>query len=232
MYDWNDVLIVGDSFCADRSFPQTWPQILTCRLTDLPFKPGRDPRGKGFPGASWWSTRKFLLKEISKEIPKVVVICHTEPFRLPNDDNLGINTRSVLEDIIFIPNDCSIKLSPNFKKAALGYYEHLISEDFHLWSFKQWLQESDKILSSFSKIEKVVHLFCFDFPVNLYQFKKGITFDRSLHSYQRVSESVSISVAPNHFSFADNMSLGVNLYEAIKQYPGDGMILNTKLIGK
>lgn len=231
MYDWNDILIVGDSFCGDRNSQNDWPQLLCCNLSGLPYKKGRKPRGRGFPGASWWSARNCLITEVARSVPKIVILCHTEPFRIPNDDNFGINTLSVEKNTIYVPSDAVRSPSENFRKAALGYYEYLISEDFHLWAYRQWLWDSDKFLSSFSKIEKVVHLFCFDSSVNNFPFKKGITFEDSLHSYQTVPEGTPVSIAPNHYSISDNIVFGNRLAEIIKNYPGDGVRLNTKLIG-
>ena len=50
MYDWDDILIVGDSWCAERDNLGHWPNLLLFELTDIA---KGIPRGKGFPGCSW-----------------------------------------------------------------------------------------------------------------------------------------------------------------------------------
>lgn len=231
-YEWEDILIVGDSFCADRELPTHWPQVLTTKLSNSPYKKDRIPRGRGFPGASWWAAKKELDRQFSIRIPKVVIVCHTEPFRIPHDTNWGINTLSVQTGNIYIPADSLITPTSAFKRAAVSYYEHIISEEFHLWAFNKWLHEIDTLLHSHSEVEKVVHFFCFEGPYNNFDFKKGISFTVPLIEYQKVAIGASVAVAPNHFTIADNLNFGLNLYETLKNYPGDAVQLNTKLIGK
>lgn len=230
-YDWDDILIVGDSFCRDRYDKNHWPQVLTSSLTNKKIDPACPPRGKGFAGASWWSARKCLLEELEKKTPKVLIFCYTEPFRVPNDQDLGINTKSVLLDRIFVPEGVNPP-SENFKKAAKGYYEHLISEDFHQWSFIQFLDEVDNLIEKHN-IEKSIHLFCFRGPYLERTFKKGITMLFPLFEYQSALPLWrNRTENPNHFTPEQNIEFGVKLYSIIKNYPGDGVRLNTKLIGK
>ena len=139
-YDWNDIVIVGDSFCADRSLPYEWPQVLTSKITSTPYIKGKTPRGRGFPGASWWAARGQLLKELRIKVPKVVRVLHTEPFRIPHDTNWGLNSRSIMNDIIYVPKYSFSSPTEDFKKAAVGYYKHIFSKDYHLWTYNQWFK--------------------------------------------------------------------------------------------
>lgn len=228
-YEWDDILIVGDSFCGDRTKTEHWPQVFTSSITGKKFEEGKFPRGKGFPGASWWSTRKNLLEELAKSPAKVLVICYTEPFRIPNDQNLGLNTRSVLSDIVYVPEGID-QPSKDFKEAANGYYRHIICQDYHLWAYKQWFKEVDEIISN-HRIEKVLHLYCFEGPHLSHTFKNGITFEIPLVKYQNTPFWRRRSDTPNHYSPGQNIMLGLKLAEVVKNYPGDGVRLNTKLIG-
>lgn len=228
-YNWNDILIVGDSFCGDRTRPDHWPQVFSLSLTGRQYKEGLNPRGKGFPGASWWSTRKNLLEELAKSPAKVLVICYTEPFRIPNDQNLGLNTRSVLSDIIYVPEGVQ-EPSEDFKKAAKNYYEHIISQEYHEWAYSQWFKEVDQIVEDY-KIEKTIHFFCFKDQYNQHTFKNGITMTIPLVSYQTTPLWRSRRETPNHYLPYQNIHFGNNLANIIKNYPGNGVRLNTKLIG-
>jgi hypothetical protein len=230
-YEWNDVLIIGDSFCADRSMKYHWPQVVTTGITGQQYNENISPRGQGFPGASWWAVRKNLLLELDLRVPKVLILCHTEPYRIPHDTNWGLNTRSVTNDIVYVPPGSTDKPSKEFIKAARAYYEYIISEDYHKWTYHQWFLEVDRIIDQYPKIEKVIHFFCFKDTTH-HTFKNGVTMETPLVAYQNLPVWRSRDEAPNHYSKVDNLTFGLKLSDVIKNYPGDGVRLNTKLIGK
>lgn len=227
-YTWEDILIVGDSFCADRNDQNDWPNIFTSAITRSS-SGTKQIRGAGFPGASWWSARKKLLEELKNTPVKILVACHTEPYRIPNDDNLGLNTRSVGHNIIYVPSGIATP-TENFVKAAKNYYEYIISEEYHIWAYRQWFKEIDEIAQNYN-IEKVVHFFCFQGPYNDHTFTNGVTMEIPLVQYQ-TSPLWKKNKTRNHFSIAHNLELGLNLANIIKNFPGNGVRLNTKLIGK
>jgi hypothetical protein len=229
-YEWNDILIVGDSFCADRTVQNDWPNMFTVSLTGQKFQTSQQVRGEGYKGGSWWSARKKLLAELKHSPVKVLVVCHTEPYRIPNDQGLGINTLSVETKIIATPPGID-KPSENFIKAAQGYYEYIISEDYHLWAYQQWFQEIDQIILK-NNIEKVIHFFCFRGFYTSHTFSKGVTIETPLIDLQQYSALWKKNDTRNHFSPGHNLEFGARLANIIKNYPGDGVRLNTKLIGK
>lgn len=229
-YEWNDILIVGDSFCAERTVQNDWPNIFATSLTAQSFRLERPVRGQGYRGASWWSARKKLIEELEKAPAKVLVFCHTEPYRIPNDQGLGINTLSVETKIVATPAGVE-KPSENFIKAARGYYEYIISEDYHLWAYNQWFQEIDQIILK-NNLEKVIHLFCFRGFYTSHTFSKGLTLETPLIDLQQYSALWKKNDTRNHFSPVHNLEFGARLANIIKNYPGDGVRLNTKLIGK
>jgi hypothetical protein len=231
-YEWDDILIIGDSFCADRSMQYHWPQIVTTRITDQQYNGTISPRGRGFPGASWWSGRKNLLTELELRVPKVLILCHTEPYRIPHDTDWGLNTRSVAHNIVYVPPDSTDKPSKEFINAATAYYEYIISEDYHKWAYQQWFLEVDRIIDQYQMIEKVVHFFCFKGPHCDHVFKNGVTMEVPLIEYQKLPVWRVRDEAPNHYSKIDNLKFGIKLSDIIKNYPGNGVRLNTKLIGK
>lgn len=212
MFDADDILIVGDSFVGSRTEDTDWPKLLTKLLTEQDVI----PKGKGFNGCSWWSARQYLLNELKHSKPKLLILSHTEPMRLPNDDNLSLNATTVEQE------DWFKKDNPNtpddIRKAARDYYKYLQSFDFHLWSQKQWYIELDRILDD-AKIPFVVHLHCF-LPWHnepLYEFKHGITFDKPLWELSDDIKQWSNNNR-NHFSIENNKLLANAIYEAIKTY--------------
>ena len=145
MYRWEDVLVIGDSFCYSR-INNTWPFIVSNTLSGS----DKETRGQGFSGGSWWSVRKKLLNDLQNTIPKILIICHTEPHRIPNDYDYGLNYKSVEYE----------KFPTEIQLAAIYYYKNLMSRDFHEWTCLQWFKELDEIIEK-NKIEKVIHFFLF-----------------------------------------------------------------------
>ncbi len=229
MYNWNDTLIVADSFCADRKDENSWPQLLTCKLTDKKFEENRIPRGRGFPGASWWPARKRILEDISKIKPKVLIVCHTESFRIPHDKNLGLNTKSIFSNAIYVPED---EQAPNeeFLDAAKKYFMYIFSSDFHLWTHYKWLEEIDEIVKK-NEIEKTLHFYCFEAPYNSYVFKNGITVKYPLANYQKYPVWQTQHKILNHFTVGDNIKFAEQVHDLIINYPGNGVVVNKKLLG-
>jgi len=76
MYTWNDIVILGDSFCSQRKVPNHWPYRLSNLLTDKDPGPTNPARGYGWGGASWWSLKKQLPFYLKNQ-PKVLIFCHT-----------------------------------------------------------------------------------------------------------------------------------------------------------
>lgn len=229
MYDWKDILIVGDSFCADRLEADSWPQVLTCKLTNSTFKENRLPRGRGYPGASWWAPRKKLLEELNVKVPKVLLICHTEPFRIPHDKNLGLNTKSVFSDALYVPQD-EEHPGDEFLDAAKKYFMYIFSSDFHQWTYSQWLEEVDDIIAKY-KIEKSLHFYCFEGPYNSKIFKSGLTINYPLANYQNYPVWQTRHKLLNHFTVNDNLKFADSVYNLIVNYPGRGSVIGKKLIG-
>jgi len=153
-----DILFVGDSFCHDRYSDTDWPKIVTKHLT------GNTgiPRGYGYPGCAWWSTRTKLIEELAIYIPKIVILTHTETMRIPSDDNYSLNFSTAESgEMHHGPNgERTGEFDSEFHKAATLYYKRLFSERFHEWSNLQWFKELDELLDK-PEIEKVIHLFSF-----------------------------------------------------------------------
>lgn len=223
--EWDDVLIVGDSFCAVRDREEHWPQHLTCKLTNLAFDQHRIPRGRGFGGCSWWSVRKSLLSELTIKVPKVLIICHTDPSRIPSDYDLPLNSSSISDSFLYNEAKKIRRSVSNIITAARLYLAHLISYEFHEWSQIQWYKELDQIIGD-NNIPYVIHM---HFPEHnnqpggkLYKFDNGVTIEQPL--WNLVSEDLVQSNVPNHFTLEENVKLANCLYDIIEQYPGNTIV--------
>jgi hypothetical protein len=209
-FEYNDILILGDSYCEDRSMPTDWPMIVSQKLT------GYDhiPRGVGYGGASWWAVRLALLEEIEKGIPKVLILCHTEPNRLPNEYNLGINSTSALRSAIstyYCKEYISKEKLQRISEASKLYYEELWSSDYCQWAQAAWFRELDQMLEEW-RIPYVIHLRCFSHVVD-YTFKNSITIQEDLFSRSSAGPGFR-----NHFTEDLNQKLGNKLVELILNY--------------
>jgi hypothetical protein len=221
----SDLLIIGDSFCSDRYGRSTWPKLVSTNLLNLSYESKIVAKGCGYAGASWWSTRKELLKHIKEHTPKVAIFCHTEPHRLPHNNDYALNIGTVDAKTIFRCDGAEF-ININNRRlltAAALYYEQLQVHDYNLWAITQWFKELDELTAN---IEKVLHFYSLIGPYNDYTFNKGVTFGDSLKNYA-VPNHLS---AGNHFSIANNLKLAKIILNCINNYPGDGIRIADKLI--
>lgn len=202
-----DLLVVGDSFCADRTTDDTWPYILNTLLSGEV----TIPRGEGKGGASWWETRKCLLRELEVKVPDVLIVCHTEQMRLPNDYGYSITTSSALSGEIKYCEDK--KLKKELVKAATYYYSYLASKDYSTWAEVAWYRELDQILEQY-KVPKVVHLYSFT-CCSRYYFNYGVTL------VNKLDKLCVIGDYKNHFTPEFNNIFAHKLFNIITDYkPG------------
>jgi hypothetical protein len=210
----NDILILGDSFCSAREEPTDWPMVVSQKLTGY----NHIPRGVGFAGGSWWSVRRALLEEIQKGIPKVLILCHTEANRIPNNYNLGINYGSVRDgrvDRKRCKEDISEEKLQRIIEAGKLYYEELWSLEYCRWAQKSWFRELDQMIEKWC-IPYVIHLRCFADSSD-YIFKNSITIQEALVSIQSHDPSIP-SLMHNHFSDDLNQKFGNKMVELILNY--------------
>ena len=227
MYNLDDILIVGDSFCSDRTDKHSWPQQVLNSLTGLRYSSSQIPRGVGYPGGAWWAYRQSLIAELSVKIPKVLIIFHTEPYRLPNNDNLSINYHSV-ETQLLSSTGKGRKMPKKLAEAALLYYQELICTPFYDWANKQLYRELEKLIEP---IEKVIHIHCFETTFN-YVFAKGTTVTYPLYKYTETPKTFlgTRSRPMNHFSVEGNKLFAQSIVKILNNYPADGTEINSKLI--
>jgi hypothetical protein len=209
LFEYKDILILGDSFCERRDLDSDWPMIVSRRLTGS----NDIPRGIGFGGISWWSVRKALIKEIKLHIPKVLIFCHTEPNRLPHDYDIPLNSSSVFReklDTFHCKDFISLDKLERIKQAARLYYEELWSHDYCQWAQASWFQEIDTLIEAYN-IPYVIHMNCFAPSISIpYIFRNGITIKEDLQSISLIGMEFR-----NHFTEEINQKLGNRLADLI-----------------
>jgi len=208
-----DLLILGDSFCSDRNKQVDWPVIVKNSLS-------ANLRGQGFPGASWWSVRNRLIQEI-KTPPKIVIFCHTDPNRMPRDDDGGINIGSV--DLGMIHGTNEQPMTHEFQLACKLYYKYLWSGKYYRWAMTQWLCELDELTKD---IEIVLHFFGFENEQRYHKFQHGVSFSDPLKYYATCGCDTQLR---NHFDIATNRRFADVILEHIHNYPGAGTRIDKKL---
>lgn len=220
-YNWDDILIVGDSFCSYRDTNDSWPQIATCALTGTKFDSKRQPRGKGFAGGAWWSYRKVLLQELAIKPPKVLIVCHTEPYRIPNNQDHSLNFVTAETRMLTVDNE-KHPMPLAVAEAAVSYYKELFCIDFYDWANQQWFLELDKLCNEYN-VEKVLHLYCFDGPYSDYTFTSGVTVAGSMSAYAEKSKPVFFrfkNKVINHFTVKGNKLFAESVIDLVENYPG------------
>jgi len=222
-FNHDDILIVGDSFCANRVRTTDWPNKLVELLTGISTT---SARGKGFSGASWWSTSRELKRQLLISIPKVLIICHTEPNRIPSADNFSLNYSTVFaEGEQFLLHT----IGKNFRiiqEAGRYYYKFLHNDEWHRWTETAWYKELDEIIETHN-IPYVIHLFCFDDCNTDYKFKRGLT---SLEILTSLTESHVYSGKMNHFSQEANISVATAIVDMITNHYQDGVTKDFNLL--
>ena len=202
MFDWDDILIIGDSYVSARDKEFNWPMSLALQLTGLAFNKDRLPRGIGYPGCAWWSVRNELLKQLSIKIPKVLILCHPDKNRYISDENLPFNIGSAM-------GKSMIRIDSGTINALHLYYKHLYSSDFHAWTEKSWFIELDEILNKY-QIPYIIHLHCNMLERSqLHEFKNGITHSKELFDPNNINDY------DNHLSTEENVMMAKLLFNLI-----------------
>jgi galactitol-specific phosphotransferase system IIB component len=240
MYSSDDILILGDSFCAWRDHTNDWPVILLSKLTGLPTTIG--PRGQGYRGAGWWSVRQALLKELEIKTPKVLIMCHTSHSRLASDLDLPLSPARADPNVPYTwSNEIIEKVGGILEleatvKAITYYYGYLYSAEYHHWCQLQWFKELDSLVIS-NNIEKVIHLHVIPYKNDpIHCFTTGITnseylIDLVIKSGRVPGQVEDTSVIRNHFTISENKSIANTLYDVIINDNSSGVVKNLNLFG-
>lgn len=189
-----NLYVGGDSFCFYRDNDQTdWPLILANKLS-------MTLNGEGYPGSSWWLTRKNLKDFLSSQTytdKDVFVICHTDNIRPPINYFPKVDDAVSREDINRL------------------WLKHFFSQEFSDWMFTNWCLELNLLLRN----HNVIHLNCFEYEQKFNKLLNGRIFPHVLLNVSREelgnSRSLEFDSRRNHFSTEKNIWLAEELFKII-----------------
>ena len=186
------IYVGGDSFCACRTNKQFhWPLILA-NMTNLQLE------GKGFPGISWWHTRKHLIDYMHSDKfndTEYFVLVHTDIDRCLVD-----STTPVEEQI------------KNF------YYKHIHSYEINHWAMLQYFKELNTMFES----KKVIHLHGFPTSMMYKNILDGINLlpsliTMSLHELEgnnKINHFIN-DHRDNHFTAESNKKIAQIIFQSL-----------------
>lgn len=223
MQSFDKIIIVGDSFCASRHWNDqyAWPivlaKLLNCTLL-----------GRGHGGGSWWSSKQDLSSLKEDTATTILIVVHTDSYRLPNDHAIPVNTGQVFADFNgHVPGATELDAWPGIREVATSFYtSDLFCPGFYEWAQQAWIKELD----ADTKYYATIHIPGFD-SVDLSCVKNSISAIpsqsfRSLHALSRrelEKEYLHMrDTRRNHFSNFNNVKLANALASIIlKLQPGD-----------
>lgn len=221
---FNKLVIVGDSFCADRYQDTDWPVFLANKL-NVPL------HGVGYGGRPWWTTRRWLIENSSIIVKEtLVIVCHTNYSRLPSLLDFPINPGLIRAEINSDKSDIK-NLDPSGKLHALVkdfYQSDLYVPDFYKWAKRSWLNELNLMSDDFYKL---IHINCFDDCDHIPTHNScSIQISEELTSLFKASQKELIphtgdpsqghfgpDTRSNHFSVHNNIKLAEGIAEIVRE---------------
>ena len=144
------IYIGGDSFCYYRDAESDWPVLVAAKL-------GYRLHGRGFPGDSWWLTRRNLLEHMAAfPDTETFIFCHTNPHRLLTGQRLFKNSEA--------------------EAVKQQYLRYFIDYDVGMWAVRQWYQELNQLLAG----RQVLHFQSFASSNEPFQLLEGRKFTTPL----------------------------------------------------
>ena len=195
-----NLIVVGDSFCANPG----WPQELA-RLLDLNLLVG------GFGGQHWWSYKNFLDNLTREQLDNTALIVFTHTFtqRIPN-------LNAELGKVDFYNPDPKKEID----QAVTLYFKHIHNDEYGEWAQQQWFKE---IKAKYSSKTKTIHLHAFPWTWAIRDLLGGMQVSPDLSSisldeiaskeFRLVHDSRA-----NHFSSSNNKTLAQELERLYRNY--------------
>jgi len=204
------IAFIGDSYCANIK-PGGWPFIVAKEFN-------ADIIAQGLNGRALFHSYEVLLEVVDQA--DYIIFCITEPNRLPNKDKKDINIANSW-DLDDYPIDCSDKMY----EAIKGYYNHIISFDWHKVAQKGLLMQIDELM--LQKKKNCIWFPCFENSMQKYVPKSGPITDTVL---QKISDAElkklhrpvraafdTVDYRPNHFNFENNKNMANLIIDIIKK---------------
>ena len=204
-----NLIIVGDSFCANEG----WPNILADKLDMHLLK-------NGAGGQSWWPNRKFLTKLTTEQWGNsdTIIFCHTNAERILSSN----------EEAHWIDWSKASPSSENeLEKAIALHLKYFYNSEILHWSVKKWYEE---INQSWSRT-RTIHLHCFSTSWELRHLLTGLHVGPDLSSIS-LNEIDCPSMLYkdhrcNHLNKFNNKELAEQLCSLILNYDQGQVMLDT-----
>lgn len=183
--------VSGDSFCFHRNDPSAhWPARLA-ELLNLSLE------GEGFPGQSWWPTRKnfndYILTEKFNDT-NVFIFCHTDIYRPLTSNKIW---------------------SHGYTQEMLDFHtKYILDYQVNDWTSSNWYGEINQAI----KDKLVIHLHCFDSNKHIRSMLHGLHVETELIKLSRFNHKNSINKmnhSDNHFTQRGNYLFADFLYQCI-----------------
>lgn len=217
MKNFNNLLIIGDSFCKDRNKESDWPVALSKLL-------GCKMYGRGRGGCSWWASRNDLNEYMEHRSSTILIVIHTEASRLPNDFNFAVNPGIAFTTAGSAGDD--LKHNPKIRQVASDFYtSKLFSPAFYHWAQQCWINELDSSKDFYATL----HIPAFN-NVDLTGVKNGVvvTPGAGFKSLRDISNTEVGDVKwagpdsrSNHFKDFNNVKFAEALFNNINNLPSD-----------
>ncbi len=183
------IAFCGDSFCSE-TWKDTW-----CGIVAKHFAASIIPLGQN--GSNEYAILQRFKKLISKNIiPELTIFCHTDPYRLPNLENLPLGSRCAE------PPD---PLTPVWE-TSYNYYDHVINYGFHELSHLAIVNEIMRLCSHHQL--KALHLRSFvpaDNGVGFREYDWNPNMDNSIAtSLESISKKYGEPDIANHLNLEGN----------------------------
>ena len=197
------IAFIGDSFCSEVH-KASWCGIVTKNLDAKAIPLGQS-------GSNEYAILDRFKKLLSKNIiPDLTIFCHTDPYRLPNIDNLPLGSRCA---------EPPSPLTPVWE-TSFAYYDNIINYGFHELSHLAIINEIKKLCVEHNIT--VLHLRSFVPSDNNVEYKEYNWNPELYPSYNTSLESISKDYLEpeiaNHLNHEGNKYVAKLVIELIKEY--------------
>jgi hypothetical protein len=221
------LIIIGDSFCANRTSPNSWITYLQNYLYNY------DICGEGRPGTGWWTHNRCYnatINSLTEQLAEndILIWAHSSAYRLPNDYDVPITTSVTYFDINDPRYDEIDKEKPQhlkmFNVAKEFYQSDLFSMNYYEWAELAFWKE---LQLKTAQYKKVIHLFGFadtnfKYNRNVLMSDNSILVTPTLRDLSAADEPNFVGGKDdriNHFNAHNNQELAKFIIKLINDSP-------------
>jgi hypothetical protein len=238
------IAFVGDSFCADITRKFCYPYIVAQEL-------GAEIISGGLSGSHYYQSYYELVgppegtrHKMDIDEADYIILCITEPFRLPNKWGFGLTESVVLDYMSNMSKSQRAEDNGNNKwlselpmssrkiaaimEDAEKYFFNIMNRDFHMAAQKGLLMQTDEKLLSQVQQKKCIWFPCFPSSMQGFVPKSGPMADTPLFDLC-IKENPEYWLAKdptrrmaNHFSDVDNENMAKVILDTFSNHTWSG----------